>query len=437
MKKNLFLSVSLMTLLLVGCDSQISIPSTSNNEPSTSTSTSSGNSLVDALNYSKEHYFGVQGAVYSTYNDGNEPVDIESFDLHNIFNEKVVYNNTVYHYEIDDVTYDDPYTNVYFAKDDGFAYQRQLTLQNTVEDVPVSTRTTNNVKFSEYFASPFKNLAYSDLVKINGEYLIKPQISSTFSTGLVLQTITAKKALLSVKDGRFDKITIYTDSYSTIIGGVYSSYRFELTFNWDEEASIPEVKPFEHKEINDTLETAIYNLYRDLNNHNFTAKTSLTTNSGNSVGYFYATKDAVYSNAIDSSNKTYGVKREGNYFYEFAVTTSSSGEQKVTVYDDDSIDESEIYPNYRSFSADLFEASSDGKTFTLYDGFESSVINLIAPYTEASYYATYITLLEINLNSSNKFESLYFEYYDSINNINAKATITYESINETELPINL
>ena len=66
MKKILFLSVSLMTLLLVGCDSQISIPSTSNNEPSTSTSTSSGNSLVDALNYSKEHYFGVQGAVYST-----------------------------------------------------------------------------------------------------------------------------------------------------------------------------------------------------------------------------------------------------------------------------------------------------------------------------------------------------------------------------------
>ena len=48
-----------------------------------------------------------------------------------------------------------------------------------------------------------------------------------------------------------------------------------------------------------------------------------------------------------------------------------------------------------------------------------------------------ITKLEIKLNAANKFESLNFEYYDSINNIRGKATITYENIGGTELPIQL
>lgn len=467
MKKSLLVLVPLLSILLVACEknnsnsisilpSTSNVPSTSTSESasekpstsvppststsdSTSTSVSTGNSLVEALAHSREHYFGVKGQVITTYNNGSEQVDIESYDLHNIFNEKVVTNNLVYHYEIDDETFDDPYSYTYFAKDDGYAYQRELSLKNKVEDVPVSNRSSDKVKFDEYFASPFKSLAYSDLVKLNGQYLIKPKISTTFATSLVLKNVTATKVLLSVKDNKFDKVTIYTSSTSTIVSGVSSSYRFELTFNWDEETSIPEITPFdENVDGLDVLEDALTNISYSLNlSKNFTAKTMREEAAGTSVGYYYATEDAVYSNAVDSGNNSYGFKKEGGYFYEFKVETSSSGEQKVTVYDDDSVDEDLLYPDYLGFSTALFEVSDDKKTFTVHEGFESAIISLIAPYTEASYYAQYITLLEIKLNASNKFESLNFEYYDSINNIRGKATVTYENIGDTELPIQL
>lgn len=430
MKKSLLILVPLMSLALIGCDNNTS-GSNNSIEPS------SGNSLVDALKYSRGHYFGVSGKVYTTYDSGDQQTDIESFDIHNIFNEKVVTNNLVYHYELDDEILDDPYSYTYFAKEDGYAYQRELTLQNKVEDTPVSTRTSNKIKFDEYFVSPFKTLQYSDLIKINDEYLIKPQVSSTFATSIALQTLTANKVLLSVKNNKFDKVTIYTSSSSTMISGVYSSYRFELDFNWDEETSIPDIKPFDDKVDGlDILDDALSNLNFSLKN-NFTAKTSLTTGSGNSIGHFYATKDAVYSDAVDSNNRTYGYRKLGNYFYEFMVSTSSGGEQKITTYDEDSIDEDILYPNYLGFSSALFEVSADKKTFTAREGFESGIIGLIAPCTEASYYSAYITTLEIRLDSSNKFESLYFEYYDSINNISGKTTITYENIGSTELPISL
>lgn len=467
MKKSLLVLVPLLSILLVACEknnsnsisilpSTSNVPSTSTSESasekpstsvppststsdSTSTSVSTGNSLVEALAHSREHYFGVKGQVITTYNNGSEQVDIESYDLHNIFNEKVVTNNLVYHYEIDDETFDDPYSYTYFAKDDGYAYQRELSLKNKVEDVPVSNRSSDKVKFDEYFASPFKSLAYSDLVKLNGQYLIKPKISTTFATSLVLKNVTATKVLLSVKDNKFDKVTIYTSSTSTIVSGVSSSYRFELTFNWDEETSIPEITPFdENVDGLDVLEDALTNISYSLNlSKNFTAKTMREEAAVTSVGYYYATEDAVYSNAVDSSNNSYGFKKEGGYFYEFKVETSSSGEQKVTVYDDDSVDEDLLYPDYLGFSTALFEVSDDKKTYTVHEGFESAIISLIAPYTEASYYAQYITLLEIKLNASNKFESLNFEYYDSINNIRGKATVTYENIGDTELPIQL
>ena len=444
MKKSLLVLVPLLSILLVGCDRNnsnsvsvqpsISVPSSTSNSTST---VSTGNSLAEALAHSREHYFGVKGQVITTYNNGTEQVDIESYDLHNIFNEKIVTNNLVYHYEIDEETFDDPYSYTYFAKDDGYTYQRELTLKNEVKDIPVSNRTSDKVKFDEYFASPFNSLTYSDLVKLNDQYLIKPKISTTFATSLVLQNVTATKVLLSVKDNKFDKVTIYTSSSSTIVSGVSSSYRFELTFNWDEETSIPEITPFdENVDGLDVLEDALTNISYSLNlNKNFTAKTALEESAGTSVGYYYATKDAIYSSAVDSSNNSYGFKKEGSYFYEFKVATSSSGEQKITVYDDDSVDEDLL--NYLGFSTALFEVSNDKKTFTAHEGFESAIISLIAPYTEASYYAQYITLLEIKLNASNKFESLNFEYYDSINNIRGKATITYQNIGDTELPIQL
>lgn len=155
MKKSLLVLLPLLSILLVGCDRNNS--NSVSAQPSISVPPSStGNSLAEALAHSREHYFGVKGQVITTYNNGTEQVDIESYDLHNIFNEKIVTNNLVYHYEIDEETFDDPYSYTYFAKDDGYTYQRELTLKNEVKDIPVSNRTNDKVKFDEYFASPLR-----------------------------------------------------------------------------------------------------------------------------------------------------------------------------------------------------------------------------------------------------------------------------------------
>lgn len=420
MKKCILLIPLLTICLLSGCDNN-------------NTSSEMPNTLTNALNYSRDHSFSVLGSAYLVYENEDVDNDLSSFDINNVFDKGILSSKLVYHYQLDDGNvFNDEYNATYFAKDDGFTYRRELALNNTVVDNPVYGKSGDKIKFEENFDSPFKSLKYSDFVKMEDSFLLKPQVSTGFTTTLTQQRMSTKKTTFKIEGGKFASIVINTSSSSSIVSGLSMSYRYELDFVWDVKGSIPSITPFKHEKYHEDLEKALFTLNRDLNKKNYTADTVLEVDNNSSNTTFFATSEGIYSDAVDSYNKTYGVKKEGSSYYEFVVSVDKDGQQKITIYDDDPIDGSLLYPQYSSFAPEMFTKVND--EFVANAGTESAIISLIAPYTEANYYANYITSLKIKLNN-NKFDHLYLEFYDYQNNISGNATITYKDIGNTELPI--
>lgn len=161
--------------------------------------------------------------------------------------------------------------------------------------------------------------------------------------------------------------------------------------------------------------------------------TDLETQEGKAVGHYYATPECVYSDATDGVS-SYGATKVGTGFYEFSVTTNSSGEQKVTIYDENPISESDLFPSFSSFAPELF-VSEDGKKFTCRPGIEKNVILLFVPYTEASYYASFVSELRFNLDAKGAFMNAEIDYYDYQNMVQGTATLTYGSFDETVVPV--
>ena len=397
-----------------------------------------GTGLADALAFARENSFGITGTAYTAFDaltseKGGE--EFASYELHNVFSEGILSSEVVYHYDIGDGhPFDDTVSATYFAKEDGLTYRRGLTVQNQVmDDVVKSSSTGKSLVFKEHFDSPMKTLKYSDFVSLNGQFLLKPQVAKTFALSLTQQSISAQKVLFDLKDGKLSDVTIFTSSASTSIGGVYSSQRLELHFNWGEVGKIPDIKPYAHESVHDTLELGLYNLGRQLKSKNYTVTTDLETQEGKAVGHYYATPECVYSDATDGVS-SYGATKVGTGFYEFSVTTNSSGEQKVTIYDENPISESDLFPSFSSFAPELF-VSEDGKKFTCRPGIEKNVILLFVPYTEASYYASFVSELRFNLDAKGAFMNAEIDYYDYQNMVQGTATLTYGSFDETVVPV--
>ena len=378
-----------------------------------------GTGLADALAFARENSFGITGTAYTAFDaltseKGGE--EFASYELHNVFSEGILSSEVVYHYDIGDGhPFDDTVSATYFAKEDGLTYRRGLTVQNQVmDDVVKSSSTGKSLVFKEHFDSPMKTLKYSDFVSLNGQFLLKPQVAKTFALSLTQQSISAQKVLFDLKDGKLSDVTIFTSSASTSIGGVYSSQRLELHFNWGEVGKIPDIKPYAHESVHDTLELGLYNLGRQLKSKNYTVTTDLETQEGKAVGHYYATPECVYSDATDGVN--------------------SYGEQKVTIYDENPISESDLFPSFSSFAPELF-VSEDGKKFTCRPGIEKNVILLFVPYTEASYYASFVSELRFNLDAKGAFMNAEIDYYDYQNMVQGTATLTYGSFDETVVPV--
>lgn len=400
---------------------------------------SSGTGLTGALKYAKNRNVGLNGTVYSvaeTYGTAKESEEFLSHTLHNIFNDGILESNFTYYYEINEKVYEDSYGATYFRKSDGNTYLRALSVQNTVVDNLIKTSSGEAINFDKNFQTPFNDLSYTDFIEYNGDYILKPAKRSTFGISLTQQRMSVTKAQFEIKNNKFSKITIITESGSSLISGMTTHYKYEINLNWNEKTSIPKIKVHPVIKGQEDLESALFSLNRALSNKNFTATSKINNDSTTSGSIFYATSDAVYCSSEDSYGKTYGARKVLNSYYDFAVSTKD-GKQVVTTYDDEAVKESEIYPNYKGFSPQMFEVSEDKLTFTAYEGAEAGIISLIAPYTQASYYSNYINHLEIRLNKSKNFSSLYFEYYDTDNNLRGKVELTYSDIGSTELPIDL
>lgn len=398
-----------------------------------------GKGLTGAVKYAKDRNVGFTCDVYSvneTTGGGVDTLEYKSHHIHNVFNDGILSSDLTYYYELSSVTFEQTYNATYFRKSDGNTYLRALSIQNTVVDNLIKNSSGEAIVFDDNFKTPFNELSYTDFIEYNGSYILKPAKKTTFSTVLTQQRMSVAKAEFEVKNDKFSKITIYTENSASLITGVYTYYRYEINLNWNEKTSVPKIKVHPVLKGQDNLEDALFTLSRALQNKNFTADSKINNGSTTSDSQFYATPEAVYCSSEDSYGKTYGARKSLNSYYDFVVSTKN-GEQVITTYDEDPIKESEIYPNYRGFSAQMFEVSEDKLTFTAYEGSESGIISLIAPYTQKSYYANYINHLEIRLNSSKNFSSLYFEYYDVDNNLRGNVELKYQDIGSTELPINL
>lgn len=392
-------------------------------------------SYASALAYAKEHPFKLSGEAYSIYSTPtDETYEIKAFDIENVLDEKIVNSKITYHYEISEGnSFDQIEEKTYFAKDDGFAYERGLTLKNEVVDSPLYDSNDQQIVFKDYFASPFKDLAYIDFIELNDFLLVDPSKAKSFALALTKLNLNYSKVELTYAKSRFDKVRIYTSSYSSIIAGMSSSYRFDLTFKWGEKGSMPEVKPYKHEDYHDTLETALFKLNRNISNHNFTATSTVVNKGQTSIGHFYATEEAVFSDVSDSSGNRYGYKKEGTSFYEFVADKDN----KIKIYDEDPIDSSYIYPRYSTsiFAPEMFYFDNKNNDYVAHEEALSSLVALLAPITEANYYQKYAEELSIKLDNNNEFEALNIYYYDYDNNISATVTVTYDNFGSTELPI--
>lgn len=413
---------------------------TGNTEVSSSSSSIwTGTGLAGALEYARSHSVGVEGKVYTVYDTyTSEDYDVAAYDLHNIFDEKVISSKLVYHYEIEDESFEETSSATYFEKDDGYTYRRGITLKNEVVDEAVTNSSGDKLKFSEHFASPLKSLEYSNFVKLNDEFLLKPQYSTDFALSLTQQSISATKVLFSIKDGKFSKITITTSASSTMVSGVYTSYRFELNFNWDEKGEVPNITPFEHKDEHDTLESALYNLDRKLSKaSSYKAAITEYTTEGNGASNFYFVDNVCYYDGSDSYGNTYGARKIGSYYYEYVVKTASDGTYTVTTYDEDAISEEEILPQWRAFAVEFFDLKEGTNTYVSKDGIAQNIVSYIVPFVEADYYASYVTEIRINLSAKGEFSSVEIDFSDYVNSLSGTTNITYEGFGETELPIEI
>lgn len=396
-----------------------------------------GGTYSSALKKAKESNFQISGKAYQVYyTTSDETYELEAFDVNNIINKDIVSTNLVYHYKVsDDYSFDETQSNTYFTKDDGYVYVRGLDLQNNVVDTPITVSNTN-VKFTDYFPMPFANFEYTSLIELDDELLVDPTLAKEFAFNLTKLNLSYTKVSLKYKGNHFTSVTIYTSKSTSLIPGMSSSYRFDLTFKWGVKAKMPNVKPYAHTKEHYDLESALFAINKKISTHNFLATSLVETNTSSgtstSQGLFYATEEAVYSNATDSSGNTYGYKKEGNSFYEFYLKKDGS----INVYDEDPISSSYMYPRYNTslFAPELFYYDSKENLYIAHEEFAYSLVCLLAPITEAAYYAEYVVELSIKLDNNKNFESLNIYYYDYSNNISANVKVTYSEFGTTALP---
>ena len=395
--------------------------------------------LTAALEYGRNHSVEIYGDVYYIFGDTDSQDETLAFTLSNTFTDKVLINTITYKFDLGiNNSYESTSSTTLFAKDDGNTYYRSIDLQNTVTDTAVTDSSTNlPVNFSENYSSPLKTLKFSDLVALDDQYLVKPQVATSFAQAVTLSTLSIKKVTLTHDKGKFDYLEITTNSSSSIVSGISASYRYELRFKWDVKASEPVVTPYEHYAAHDKLETALFNLDRSIKNKNFLTTSNVSQTSGSATYYTYSTDAAIYSDAKDSYGRTYGAKRSGSYWYEFVVTKAGEDDQSIKTYDEDAISEEAIFPRYRYAAIELFKPSEDGKSFTAYPKFAQYFVYLLAPAFEASSYAENVSSVTINLNDKYEFDSLVISYLDYYNSVSGTVTVTYSNFGETELPITL
>ena len=396
-------------------------PSSTIGTSSSSSSSALSGSVSDALNYAKERALTLEGDCTLLVNDSETPYAhyVLGFDEQAIsVREDLV--------SIDGTMVEGTET-IYFAKENGKTYSRQINLDNEVEDVPLLSG-GESVAFAENFPNPFSVLKFSDILSYENTYLLKPNAISTFSLYALHQSVSPTKIELSMEEGRFTHIRIETSTYGGL-GGVGLSYRYDLAIRYDTPISAPELTPYPTEEEHATLEAALARLDEKVAGHNYTIEMKLDAGSGAVPFAYYVTEEGHLDTSIDSSGAIQGLIRQHDGYHYFTYASGTA-----TIDDSEAYDLDEIELDFLSFAPELFV--SQGKSFHSRSGYAASLSTMVAPMLYRDYLASCATDVEIAVEGED-VRSLEIFFVDLNNMISGSLSMSFTDFQKTTWPIEI
>lgn len=430
MKKSSFVLL-FSTIFLFGCSSATTSIGSVNSSFSNDILTSNQSlNYSKALNHIKFSSFSADGDVYQVFSEFDDS-EIKLQHLTSSFKDGIYSLKTDYIYE--EFGFSETYVDTYYKGENGYAYTKELGIDNKVKEYPLTDNLGNYINFDDNYKNPFSNLRYTDFIVDGNHLVLKPKAQEKFLKHLLQWDSQATKTVFSIENDMFSAVEITTNSTSSSIGFA-SSYVFKMQFLYDINLSIPNIEPFQTKEEHLALKNALVKLADQMKDNNYTVVSDVIfTGSAASRLNYYVTNDAIYSDAQDENGYSYGAKKEENSMHEFYYDKTSLNVN----YLDSFLPFEDFYLDYSTFAAELFDYDQIEKVYYLKDSYLRKIIRFITPYTESLYYSNYGYSLSVSLDAEGNFNNLHIQYSDSENMLNGESIITIEKIDSTALPSNI
>jgi hypothetical protein len=328
----------------------------------------------------------------------------------------------------------------YYKNAGGYVCHKARTLQNEVVEETV-TSNGSAVAFDDVFKNPFADLSYSDFAKGADEshFILKPDYVVSFAISLLHMTVYAQKVTFTVVGSRFASVEISTYASTGSIG--LSNYdKFDLSFEFGVDLSVPDLQPYAHASDHDTLQTACTAIADSLSAMNYTATCVYSNIDGDEVAgtyNLYSTAPGYYYDQPDSNGTTYGVILKDGSLYEFSRTAATSSAAETLSVSDDALEgtRASLEPNYLGFAPEIMGAESATSFYTEDSMLVGQLAWLLAPHPLRDYLSSTAVGVGITLNDGGSFKNAYFEYVDADILTASRITVTYGSIGSTSLPV--
>jgi|GEM_PF-7115309 len=440
--KNALALFGLGTLLLCSCSS---------GRDSTSCTPSTGNDLLDALNYAQTHAFVASGELERTYNAsgassaGGTSETLNPMSLSTGFADGVISSKKTYHYEVDGESFDDSYEATYYRGEDGLTYRKRLTLKNKVEEEKVlSSSSKDPLTFDEHFSNPFAKLEYIDFVKLGSGYLLKPGKRADFAVSFLQEPLSVGKVVLTLEGNRFKKLEVDSTG-TTMISGLTTSDHYGLSFDWGASPKVPELKPYAHSSEHEALKKAVSAVLGSLSSRNYTAEFILEYgDDSQSIPILYES-GKIYcdykSPLTDSSGNVIGYQASGylplgEEYYPFTQSFSAKEEPTSCLLNDEEagVSRDSLEPDWSSFAPEVFAYDKKEKAYFAHSEFAGELAYALFPSFYRAYLANYASGIKAKLDESGRLSYLSCTFSDYQNGIYGEASVSYDSFGSTAIP---
>lgn len=372
MKRKLrLLSLSLLTLTLVGCD-KANQPTESN---SSSSSSNSSSSIVDRSNV-LDRWWGKLAGDIKLNGKMKETVTADGKTSSTEYIYNLAYSDGKY-FCIDD--YDNDYNGRkegssvnYCSTNDGYLAMQVITEGNKVETLKLTNQNGNSIKFEQPYTNPFADFDESSywldeeddtdsIFTINEELLGDNSLTDVCSN-LTMYDLDYKSIYFTEKD---ENLSLDIETSDMEDNGKTYQYSFVFDVVTNAGDAFDDLKPFDETEESKRLDNALSQL-KDKTNYtiNRTSQKLKEDDDGNMVEDGAATTWSVYINGDslynEGSKSGYEVKDEKHYQYSYnedylKTFAEKSVEDSLGLDDADSL-KLFLQPDYSYISGAVFDA---------------------------------------------------------------------------------